>query len=101
MSELVRLRNIGPTIEKRLHEASIFTRQDLEAVGPVEAYRRICAKNPGRTIPVCYYLYSLQGALMGSQWDDLPEEVKKELRRAAGVDQGRKHGRKGSVGNLG
>jgi len=34
----------------------------LAAVGAAEAYRRLCnAEGPG--LPVCYYLYSLEGAL--------------------------------------
>lgn len=57
------LKNLGPTIAKRLREIGIHTSAELRAVGPVAAYRRICAKNPGKTIPVCYYLYSLKGAL--------------------------------------
>jgi DNA transformation protein len=28
---------------------------------------------------VCYYLYSLQGALMGVHWDSVPKNVKDEL----------------------
>jgi len=37
--------------------------------------------NLGHTLPVCYYLYSLQGALLGLHWDDLPTELKTELRK--------------------
>jgi DNA transformation protein len=88
-SELSRLRNIGPTIEKRLLEAAIRTRRELEEAGPVEAYRRIKVKHPEQTIPVCYYLYSFQGALLDLHWDDLPEEMKASLRREAGVEESR------------
>jgi len=88
-SELSELRNIGPTIEQRLREINISSRRELEEVGPVEAYRRIRAKNPGRTIPVCYYLYSFQGALLDLHWDELPEEIKAFLRREAGVEEKR------------
>jgi len=91
---LGRLRNIGPTIERRLREASVHTKEDLEAIGAVEAYRRICAANPGRTIPVCYYLYSLQGALMETHWDALPDQLKADLRKEAGVEDSRRR-RKG------
>jgi DNA transformation protein len=85
--DLAKLRNIGPTIRKRLSEASINTRDELEAIGPVEAFRRISANNPGQTIPVCYYLYSLQGALTDQHWDAIPEDVKADLRQRAGVDK--------------
>jgi DNA transformation protein len=76
---LAELPNIGPTIESRLKEIGVRTRADLETLGPVSAYLRICAEYPHQTIPVCYYLYSLQGALLGLHWDDLPERLKKDL----------------------
>ena len=76
---LAELPNIGPTIANRLNEIGIRTRADLKTLGPVNAYLRICAKYPHQTIPVCSYLYSLQGALMGLHWDDLPERLKKDL----------------------
>jgi len=78
-SELSRLKNIGPTIEQRLNEIDVYTRADLERVGPVKAYQRICRNHAGRTIPVCYYLYSLQGALMNVHWDKVPEKTKEQL----------------------
>jgi DNA transformation protein and related proteins len=77
--DLAELKNVGPTIKKRSHEIGIYTRADLERIGPVSAYRRICQNYPNQTIPVCYYLYSLQGALMGVHWDHVPEDVKAEL----------------------
>ena len=62
------LKNIGPTIARRLRDVGIRTSGDLRTVGPVTAYRRICAKYPSKTIPVCYYLYSLEGALRNQHW---------------------------------
>jgi TfoX C-terminal domain. len=79
-SELSGLKNIGPTIEKRLNEVGVYTKQDLDQVGAVAAYQKIKAKHPGKIIPVCYYLYSLQGALEGKHWDDLPQAMEDELR---------------------
>jgi len=78
-SDLAELKNIGPTIRKRLNDIGVYTRADLERVGPVSAYNRIRRNNPDRIIPVCYYLYSLQGALMDVHWDSIPEDVKDEL----------------------
>jgi DNA transformation protein and related proteins len=79
-SELATLKNIGVTIEQRLNEIGVFSRADLAKLGPVEAYQGIKENYPDKTIPVCYYLYSLQGALDGVHWDALPAKVKKELR---------------------
>ena len=72
-------KNIGATIEKRLNEIGVFSLADLAQMTPVKAYQNICKLNPDKTFPVCYYLYSLQGALLNLHWDDLPIELKKEL----------------------
>ncbi len=73
------LLNIGPTVARRLKEIGIHTEADLRAVGSITAYRRICEKHPKKTIPVCYYLYSLEGALRKQHWDDIGANVKKDL----------------------
>ena len=73
------VKNIGPTIEKRLNEIGVFSLSQLQALTPVEAYNMIKLKHPGKTIPVCYYLYSLQGALMDLHWNDVPEDIKRKL----------------------
>ena len=82
-TELSRLKNIGPTIEKRLNELGVYTRTDLERIGPAKAYRRICQNYPSQTIPVCYYLYTLQGALMDVHWNKVPKKVKDQLNMEA------------------
>ena len=74
-----RLKNIGPTIARRLREVGIRNARDLRAVGAVAAYRRICATRPAETVPVCYYLYSLEGALRGLHWDALSAKTKQAL----------------------
>jgi DNA transformation protein and related proteins len=55
---LLGLKNIGPTIAARYAAAGIRTVGDLRAIGPAEAHRRVKARYPGITLPVCYYLYS-------------------------------------------
>ena len=75
------LKNIGPTIAKNLHKIGIRTRTDLEQATPVGAYLHLRASFPDNTWPVCYYLYSLEGALRDKHWDELGEDIKASLRR--------------------
>ena len=82
-SQLSHLKNIGPTIGERLNEINVYTRADLERMGPVKAYQWICRNYPNQTIPVCYYLYSLQGALMDIHWNKLPKKLKDQLEMEA------------------
>ena len=73
-------KNIGATIEKYLNEIGIFTLADLAETTSVKAFIKIREQHPEKTIPVCYYLYSLEGALLNLHWNDLPSELKKELK---------------------
>lgn len=79
INSLKAAKNIGATIERRLNEVGIHSLADLAEVTAAKAYQRICEQNPGKIFPVCYYLYSLEGALLGLHWDDLPEDLKKDL----------------------
>jgi len=77
-------KNIGSTIEKRLNEIGVFSLADLAQITPVKAYQKICNQHPDRIFPVCYYLYSLEGALLDLHWDDLPKELKNDLLKQVG-----------------
>lgn len=79
-SNLREAKNIGATIEKHLNEVGIFTLADLAEITSVEAFQRIRKNYPGKTFPVCYYLYSLEGALLNLHWNDLPPDLKEDLK---------------------
>ncbi|MDP9379097.1 MAG: TfoX/Sxy family protein [Chloroflexota bacterium] len=80
-SELELLPNIGRVTAGWLHDAGIRTAQDLEVVGPVEAWRRVKAVYPNQVTLVL--LYALQGALLGIHWNDLPRDLKQRLKSDA------------------
>jgi DNA transformation protein and related proteins len=79
------LRNIGTTIADRLETIGLNTVGDLKRIGTAKAFKLIKGAYPDVTIPVCYYLYSLQGALEGKHWDALTANTKSRLLREAGV----------------
>ena len=74
LSDLV---NIGHVTAELLIEVDLSTPQELRAVGPVAAWRRIQARHPERATFAC--LYALQGALLGVPGKALPEAIKEEL----------------------
>lgn len=84
--EPVAMKNIGPTIRKRLAEIDVMTIDDLAVLGSAEAYQRLATHFAGQRLPVCYYLYSLEGALQDRHWDDFSEDEKHELRQHAGLE---------------
>lgn len=79
-SDLRKAKNIGATIEKYLNEIGIFTLADLAETTSVKAFMKIQKQHPEKTIPVCYYLYSLEGALLDLHWNDIPPKLKEELK---------------------
>lgn len=85
-NKLTKLCNIGATVARRLNAIGILTRDDLERIGPVCAYQEMQRANPDVTLPRCYYLYSLEGALRDVHWNDLPEPLKQKLSTEAGLE---------------
>ncbi len=82
---LTDLKNIGKTVASKLHELGITNETELKKIGSAKAYRWLSEKNPNKRLPVCYYLYSLEGAIQNRHWDDFSEEEKAKLRLAAGL----------------
>lgn len=74
--------NIGPTIAARLKTIGIHTIGDLRTVGAATAYKKLKEAYPKVTLPVCYYLYSLQGAVDGMHWNALECFAKRSKNKA-------------------
>jgi DNA transformation protein len=75
------LPGLGPVTQERLEAAGIRTIDELRAIGPVEAYRRLKFMMP-RQVSL-NALYALEAALRGCHWLDLPQDVKTALQREA------------------
>ena len=78
--KLVELKNIGKKIAGRLNEVGIFSEDELQIVGAFNAHEMIKNKYPNETLPVCYYLYSFEGAISNKYWNDIGEGKKRELK---------------------
>jgi len=81
---LTDLKNIGKKLADRLSEVGIFSEDELRLIGAVEAHRKIKEKHPNETLPVCYYLYSFEGALTDKHWDEIGEKRKQQLKLQIG-----------------
>lgn len=79
--DVIRLRNIGPVSTQMLNEIGVFTRQDLEEMGAVMAYKIIRHQRSGGVS--LNLLYALEGALTDQHWSELLPEVKARLREEA------------------
>jgi DNA transformation protein len=72
------LRNLGPVSRGWLAEVGVTELADLEAVGSVEAYRRVRDRYGRRA--TLNLLYTLGGALLDLRWDQLPADRRRQLR---------------------
>ncbi|MDM8528827.1 TfoX/Sxy family DNA transformation protein [Anaerolineales bacterium HSG24] len=79
-TELSTLVNIGTTIEKRLNDIGIYSREELEKMGVVEAWRRIRHRYPKQNLSARYYLFSMQGALIDVRRTQLPPHIRNQLK---------------------
>ena len=79
-TEQEKLRNIGPKSSAWLRQVGLRTRADLDAIGAVEAFMKV--KRAGFK-PTLNLLYSIEGALRGCHWQEIPEGRRSELVVAA------------------
>ncbi|MDO4316067.1 MAG: TfoX/Sxy family DNA transformation protein [Oscillospiraceae bacterium] len=78
MTELTAMRNIGKELEKKLKSVGIGSAEELTQMGSKEAFRRLKARYPN----VCLvHLYTLQGAVDQTEFNRLPDDVKRDLKR--------------------
>lgn len=77
---------LGPKSRQWLEAIGITTIEQIEELGVVEVYIRLKEAFPHRV--TLNMLWGLQAALMGIHWNQLPEDIKEDLRqqlKAAGL----------------
>lgn len=82
---LTSLQNIGKTLAQKLNNIDIRSETDLKRIGSVKAYKWLQNKEPTKKLPLCYYLYSLEGAILNKDWRELTEGEKEQLRTQSGL----------------
>lgn len=80
--QLTELINIGQTIAARLRSVGIKNEADLRKMGPIKAHQLLEHRYPDETLPICYYLYSFEGALKNLHWNEIGEKRKQMLKKA-------------------
>lgn len=71
--------NIGVKSADRLEAVGIHNEADLRKAGSVQAHQRLALRFRKETLPVCYYLYSFEGALRDLHWDAIGSARKQQL----------------------
>jgi hypothetical protein len=72
-----KLKNMGPKSVTMLEKIGIHTREELEEIGAIEAYKKLklAGETPGHS-----FVYAIEGALMNKPWDALPDEKRSQLK---------------------
>ncbi len=77
MAELTAMCNIGKEVERKLKSVGICSAEELTRIGSKEAFLRLKMRYPN----VCLvHLYTLQGAINGTVYNQLPDEVRQDLK---------------------
>lgn len=76
MSDLTSMINIGNEMSKKLTAVGIDSSEKLIELGAKQAFLKLKETYP----QVCLvHLYALEGAILNTEFNSLPEEKKKEL----------------------
>lgn len=75
---MAQLPNIGKVLEKRLHEAGVYTPAQLREIGSKEAFIRVHLHDSGACL---HMLYALEGAVEGIRYTQLSEETCQDLKQ--------------------
>ena len=78
-TDLIELKNLGKTSVQWLNAVGIRTLEQLHEVGSVAAFCKV--RERGFKVSKVL-LYALEGALIGSHWNDLDPEYKSRLLEA-------------------
>jgi len=76
------MKNIGPKSSEWLASIGIHTLDDVAALGVVETYKRVKTAYPEKVS--LNLLWGLQAALLDIPWNELPPDIKEQLRKEAG-----------------
>jgi len=77
MGEISKLRGLGSAAETSLNSIGIYTREDLETIGPVRALLKL--KNDRNIKPHLNFLYAMVGALENKSWLEIAKTERARL----------------------
>ena len=76
------MKNLGPKSSQWLASIGVHSLEDVAKLGVVETYKRVKAAYPEKVS--LNMLYGLQAALLDIPWNELPPDIKAQLRNEAG-----------------
>lgn len=75
------MKNMGPKSREWLAAVGVHTLEDVAKLGVIGTYKRVKAAYPEKVS--LNLLYGLQAALLDLPWNELPPDIKAELKKQA------------------
>ena len=72
------MKNMGPKSSEWLASIGVHSLEDAAKLGVVETYKRVKAAYPEKVS--LNLLYGLQAALLDISWNELPPDIKEQLK---------------------
>ena len=76
------MKNLGPKSREWLASIGVHSLDEVAKLGVVETYKRVKAAYPEKV--TLNMLWGLQAALLDIPWNELPPDIKAQLRNEAG-----------------
>ena len=76
------MKNLGPKSSEWLASIGVHSLEDVAKLGVIETYKRVKAAYPEKV--TLNMLWGLQAALLDIPWNELPPDIKAQLRNEAG-----------------
>jgi len=73
------VKNLGPKSSEWLASIGVHSLDDVARLGVVETYKRVKAAYPEKV--TLNMLWGLQAALLDIPWNELPSDIKDQLRK--------------------
>jgi DNA transformation protein len=78
------MKKLGPKSQEWLASIGVHSLEDVARLGVVETYKRVKAAYPEKV--TLNMLWGLQAALLDIPWNELPDDIKDQLRQEVGDD---------------
>lgn len=75
-NDLTKTMNIGKETARKLNEVGVDSYEKLVFLGTEQIFKRLQTKDSNTCINL---LYSIEGAIEGVKWDEIPKQRKVEL----------------------
>ena len=76
------MKKLGPKSQEWLASIGVHSLEDVARLGVLETYRRVKAAYPEKV--TLNMLWGLQVALLDLPWNELPDDIKDQLRQELG-----------------